>query len=149
MHVLERNYSDGTFNQHEVIMALAFHKLDYKRKDTKGIGIAVVIRDYDGEYEILSIDDRNSFGSASECGDKAEYIYDTLPEYPRGTALTMGFTKYRMISDTESGDIQKLVDAYNVLQEMSQAEYTNFEEWPAMNKTEFSGWKKQQRRQRA
>ena len=34
MYILERNYGkDGSFNQHQILMVLAYHKLDNNRED--------------------------------------------------------------------------------------------------------------------
>jgi hypothetical protein len=146
VYILEKN-SDGTFNQHKVLISLVFHKLNNKRKDIKGAGIAVIIKDYDGEYELISIDDRGCFGTAHEFGCDAEYIYNTILEYPEDIALTFGFTKYRIIEETDDGDLQKLVDAYNTIERLTQIENEHFTEWESMNKTQFKEWKSRNRRE--
>ncbi len=136
MYILEYNYNkEDNFNQYQILMALAFRKLDKNRSDFKGIGIAVIIQDYEGNYEIITIDDRNCYGSSDETTKNAEYIYRTLPQYPENIALTMNFTKYRIIDMDEN--IQILVNAYNLNQELRQTENTNFKVWDSMNKTEY------------
>ena len=142
MYILEC-IEDKTLNKYQILMALCYHKLDSKRVDKEGIGIAVVIQYYDGEYGIITVDGRACSDKVYEYGDNAKYIYETISKYPEDVALTHGFTKYRQTDINEY--LQTLVDAYNLIQEMDEAVSTYFEIWDSMNKTEFNKWLKQQK----
>ena len=121
----------------EVLMVLKFRKLDIARCDKRGYGIAVITStDYCGEreYDLIAIEDRTVMDSASEFGDDAQYIYETLPLYPYGVALTHQFTKYLDIG--MSDDIETLINAYNLTQLGMHGSYED-EPWGSMNKTQF------------
>ncbi len=143
MYILNIDFY-GDLKEYKIIMILEFHALNKHRADRIGTGIAVIIQyeSYDKKgmiYELISIDDRNVFVSAHEF-DGVEYVFNTIPKYPEGVALTFKFTKYKEIEINK--EIECLINAYNIIQKMNKADQNKFEIWDSMNEGEFKKWKR-------
>lgn len=136
MLILDYDYNQYRLKNQQILMYLEYRKLNAKRKEMVGKGFAVIFKDYEGMYAMQSIEDRGVMGIGEEHDeDKIQYIYDTLPTYPEGYALTMGFTKYRRID--LNAELGSIINTYNIHRKNVHEELCDQEDWNSMNKTEF------------